>query len=256
MKDFEEKEELLEEDFESGGATVTVHRIGRVLKIIFSVIVYSVIAFLVLRVCTDGKEPADVDSLIVTKELAEIYKTNGKLECIYQKYDEYTMEEENYGYFGVTDTVIIPDADQIQIVFRYNNSTLERLPEDYPELCPDVPSRDLVLYDVSLVKIIDTTPDTEEDNKEEGVLVKERYYPEKDLTTSDKTALHSYFRYVFEDIDVSDALEVYVDIYYIEALDYESDPYGSVRIYVNDRYNHTYSLSSKEKRSLKNFSVE
>ena len=34
MKDFEEKEELLEEDFESGGATVTVHRIGRVLKIL------------------------------------------------------------------------------------------------------------------------------------------------------------------------------------------------------------------------------
>ena len=256
MKDFEEKEELLEEDFESGGATVGVHRVGRVLKIIFSVIVYSIIAFLVLRVCTDGNEPADVESIIVTKDLAEIYQKSGKLDCIYQKYDEYTMGEKNYGYFGVTDTVIFPEADQIQIVFRYNNSTLEHLPEDYPELCPQVPSRDTVLYGVSLVKVIDTTPDTEEDNEAEGVLIKERYFPESDLTTSDKTTLHNYFRYVFKNVDVSDAVEIYIDIYYIEATDYDESPYGSIRIYVNDRYNHVYSLSLKEKRALDKFSIQ
>ena len=53
MKDFEEKEELLEEEFESGGATRNVNRIGKVLRILFYTAVYAVIIALIWRMCSD-----------------------------------------------------------------------------------------------------------------------------------------------------------------------------------------------------------
>ena len=255
MKDFEEREEELEEDFASGGATVKAHRIGRIFKIIFYIFVYSIMAFLILRMCTNG-EPAEIDKLIVNKPMAEAYRNDGKLECFYQKYDEYTVDEENYGYFGITKTVIIPKIEQIQIVFRYNRSTLEYLPIDYPELCPEVPSRDEVLYDISLVKVIDLTPDNTEDNDDKNFLKYERYFPTADATVSMQKGLHNYFRYVFEGVTTEDALEIYIDIYYNKDIDYEEDAYGSVRVFSAERYTHTYSLTARDKRALKKFEKE
>ncbi len=250
MTEFDEKEEIMEEDFASGGATVTMHRVGRVIKIILYTLVFAVMAFIVLRACTDGNAPSSIDKMVVTDDVAALYNVDA-LKCYYQKYDEYTMGDKNYSYFGVTKTLFIPDAEQIQIVFRYNNSTIEKLPEDYPELCPSVPSRDEVLYDISLVAVIDLTPEIEDDHEDPKTLKKVRYFPTKELTVADKTSLHNYFRYTFEDISEENILEIYVEIYYNLAIDYEKEPYGAVRIYASDRYNHVYSLTSKDKKALK-----
>lgn len=254
MKDFEEREEELEEDFASGGATVMAHKVSRVFRIIFYTFVYTIIALIMLRMCTNGS-PAEIDTMIVNDRLAELYAESGNsLSVFNQKYDEYTIEEDkNYGYFGITKSVIIPDAEQIQIVFRYNRSTLEYLPQDYPELCPEVPSRDELHYDVSLVKVIDLTPENKEDNDKEEFLKFERYFPTKELTVAKQKGLHNYFRYVFEDISTDDALAVYVDIYYNKAIDYEGESYGQVKIYDKSRSDHIYTLSSRDKKALKNY---
>ena len=253
MNEFEQREAELEEDFASGGATVGMHRFWRIMKIIFFVFVYAVIAALLLRMCSNGT-PKDMERITVNDELYEAYQNEGKdLLLQYQKYDEYTTEDENYGYFGVVQAVIIPSVDQVQIVFRYNNSTLDYLPLDYPELCPESPSRDEVLYDVSLVKVIDLTPENAEDNEKDEFLKYERYFPTDSLTSSKQSSLHNYFRYVFEDVSLDDALYVYVDIYYNKAIDYESDAYGSIRIFDASRYTHTYAMTSNDRRAFKNY---
>lgn len=251
MKDFEEKEELLEEEFESHGATKGIHRIGRVLRIIFYVVVYAMISLLIFRMCSNGT-PASMETLTVSDRLASLYAED-KLEIFYQSFDEYTTDEENYGYFGIMQAIFIPETDEMQIVFRYNNSTLEKLPVDYPELCPDVPARDGVYYDVTLVKVIDLTPDDDTDNDKEEFLKYERYYPTESATKRESTSLHNYFRYVFEGISTDDALEIYVDIYYNEDIDYEDDAYGSVRVFASENNTRIYPLSSKDKKALKNY---
>ena len=251
MKDFEEKEELLEEEFESHGATRGINRIGRVLRIIFYIAVYAVMSLLVLRMCSDGT-PASMETLTVNDRLASLYAED-KLEIFYQKFDEYTTKDENYGYFGIMQAIIIPETDEMQIVFRYNNSTLEKLPEDYPELCPEIPDRNGVYYDVTLVKVIDLTPDDPTDNNKEEYLKYERYYPTESATKRETTSLHNYFRYVFEGISTEDALEIYVDIYYKEDVNYDDDSYGSVRVYASENNTRIYPLSSKDKKALKNY---
>lgn len=251
MKDFEEKEELLEEEFESHGATKGIHRIGRVLRIIFYVVVYAMISLLILRMCSNGT-PASMETLTVSDSLASLYAED-KLEIFYQNFDEYTTDEENYGYFGIMQAIFIPETDEMQIVFRYNNSTLEKLPVDYPGLCPDVPARDGVYYDVTLVKVIDLTPDDDTDNNKEEFLKYERYYPTESATKRESTSLHNYFRYVFEGISTEDALEIYVDIYYNEDIDYDDNAYGSVRVFASENNTRIYPLSSRDKKALKNY---
>jgi len=149
--------------------------------------------------------------------------------------------------------IFIPETDEMQIVFRYNKSTLENLPTDFPELFTEVPSRDGIYYDVTLVKVIDLTPDDLTDNDKEEFLRYERYYPTESATTSEKTALHNYFRYVFEGIDTEDALDIYVDIYCNEAIDYDEKAYGSVKVYSSESNTRVYPLSSKDKKALKGF---
>ena len=252
MRDFEEKEELLEEEFESHGATRGINRIGKILRIIFFTAVYAVMAFLIFRMCSDGT-PKAMETITPNERLASLY-ANGELEVFYQKFDQYTTEDENYGYFGIMQAIFIPKTEEMQIVFRYNKSTLEKLPEDFPELCPEVPARDGVYYDVTLVKVIDLTPDDDTDNDKKEFLKYERYYPTESATTTDTTSLHSYFRYVFEGISTEDALEIYVDIYYNEAIDYEKDSYGSVRVYASANNTRVYPLSARDKKALKSFS--
>ena len=251
MKDFEEKEELLEEEFESHGATRGINRIKRIFKIIFFAAVYAVMAFLIFRMCSDGT-PKSIDAITPSEELSRLHSEN-KLEVFYQKFDQYTTDDKNYGYFGVMKAIFIPETDEMQIVFRYNNSTLENLPKDFPKLCSETPSRDGVYYDVTLVKVIDLTPDDLTDNDKEEYLRRERYYPTESATVSGKTSLHNYFRYVFEGISTEDALEIYVDIYYNEAIDYESKAYGSIRVYASANNTRVYPLTNADKKALKGY---
>ena len=251
MKDFEEKEELLEEEFASGGATRNANRISRVIKIICYTVIYAVMIALAFRMCSDGT-PTKIETITVNDKIAELYE-KGELNISYQKFDEYTTEDENYGYFGIMQAIVIPDAAEMQIIFRYNNSTLEKLPEDFPELCGEVPSRDGTYYDVTLVKVIDLTPEDATDNDKEENLRRERYFPTESATSHTKTSLHNYFRYVFDEINLDDALCVYVDIYYNEAIDYDDDAYGSVRVFSSEANTRVYPLTSADKRALKKY---
>ena len=136
----------------SRGARIT----WNVIRGLFYAVIFSVIALLFWRIASSG-DPKSMKTLTINDALAEAYERDGEdLYMFRQNQRSITSGEHNYGYFSITDCVFIPAANQVQIVLRYNNSTLRSLAKDYN--LSAVPSRDEELFDVSLVFAIDETP--------------------------------------------------------------------------------------------------
>ena len=235
MNEFEEKEEYENLPEEFGGPSRRALITKRVLRVMGWVVFVAVFGVLFWRMCSTANIPESVDTIIVNDDLARIYaEKQNETVFYYQALEEFTRGRDNYGYFAVPKSLIIPEANQVQVVLRYNVSTLEALTKDFPEHFPDgtAPDRNEDLFDVTLVKIIDLTPDITEDNEDENFLKFERYFPTSSV--KDQTNRHNFERFLFENIDCEDALNVYVDIYYIGEVDYDGDAYGTIPVYTSD----------------------
>ena len=251
MNEFEEKEEYENLPEEFGGPTKRAKITKKILRVVGWIIFCSVLGVLFWGMCSTSNDPASVSTLMVNEKLAGIYSIEGdSMEIYYQNLDMFTRGDENYGYFAATRSLIIPEAEQVQVVFRYNISTLRYLAEDYPDDFEGTPDRNADIFDVSLVKVIDLTPDNAEDNDNEEFLRFERYFPA--TSVKDQTNRHNYERFLFESIDCEDALEVYVSIYYKGDLDYEKDAYGTIQIYTSDEdeIRCKYILTNNDKKAL------
>ena len=216
--------------------------IGRIIKITAVMLVFSVCFVLIWRMVT-SRDPKSMCVLIPNDALLLAYEEDGEeLLMQYQNLTTVTNGKtkdgtSNAGYFSVTQYVFIPKADQVQLVFRYNNSTLKHLAEDYG--LDEIPPKDGTYFDVSLVRSIDLTPNNREDNYNDDGTTPENIKTERFLPSSferDTTALYTYYRYVFEGVSVTeDTVGVFADVYYLEDLDYTERAYGTVCIY-NDEY--------------------
>ena len=241
--------------------------IGKVIKYTALTCVFAVCAFMIWRIASSG-DPDSMEALIVTPEIAEAYEANGEnLRVYYQKQNTLTRTEENYGYFGVTFVSIIPEADQIQVVFRYNNSTLKNVAEDLG-FDRNKFSREDDIFDVSLAISTDLTPDKADDNaysaKEHPESVSEkRYFPTEEYTVKDTKNVYNYKKFVFEGVSVDElTLAVYVDIYYkgpdqngaATVPNYEEKPMGTLIIYDYKSRNIDRKLSSDDIAAIKAFS--
>ena len=143
-------------------ASVIFKRIGRLLKFLVFCIILTVCILLLWRVFSTSI-PKEIEDMSSNGKLTAAYADKGEdLYVFEQIYDDITRAERNAGYFGVPEAHFIPAANQAQIVFRYNNSTVKALAEDYS--LPSVPHRSEELFDVSMVLYIDLTPENKEDN--------------------------------------------------------------------------------------------
>lgn len=226
------------------------------------VVVFGTIALLLWRIFSSG-DPQAVKSLMVDDHLRAVYAADedGKLTAYWQENDNITrVAKKNNGYFSVRRGLFIDEADQVQVTFRYNNSTLRHLKEDYK--LDVIPGRDEDMYDVSLVVVYDLTPDDDSDNgidateHQEGAVRIERFFPDEDMTESYRHNVYNYRKFVFNGVDITDAeapvLFVFVDIYYKGDIDYEKDSYGTLPIYDYTRksQNKAYPLTRKDKAAL------
>ena len=241
-------------------AWVILKRIGRVLKFLLFCVILTVCILLLWRVFSTGI-PKEIEHLEPTAALRSAYAQQGeKLYVFEQGYDEITRAERNAGYFGVAEALFIPDANQAQIVFRYNNSTIKAVAEDYS--LPSIPDRETELFDVTLVVYVDLTPDNEEDNYSTGSdTVKAIRIKPTSGKRADST-LYNFYRYVFdfgsaeEPVDLKALLEegsiiaIHSQIYYKDDLDYEKTPYGALCLYDLRRDNNAVKFSSQEKKAL------
>lgn len=222
---------------------------GHALRALLSLFITAVCAALCWRVFISNIPPAEMKRLAANQAITEAYRTHGDaLELYTQKQPSVTKNDRNYGYFGVTRCVFIPEAEQIQLTFRYNNSTLKHVKEDYA--LAEIPPRGVDIFDVSIVRITDTTPSDTSDNVDGSEnLKKERFAPTSRVI--DTTGLYTYILYTFDGVTMTDdTITAYLDVYYNGDVDYGKDAYGTLRLYHAEDPKLPVELSGKERKAL------
>ena len=225
---------------------------GALLRAAVGGLILAMVLFLLWRVYFSGMLPGSMKSLAPNEALANAYAEKGEALVLFdQVQGTVTRNEDSYGYFGVPRFVFIPEAKQLQLVFRYNNSTLKAVAKDLG-LAEPLP-RGEELFDVSLVLRRDLTPDDLTDNTDQSATVtKERFHPT--LTAVDTTALYTYFLYTFDDVEITDATIVgYIDIYYGLTPDYTEGAMADLRLYHRDDPKREMKLTGKDEKALASF---
>ena len=217
--------------------------IGWAIRILVGAMIFSVVGVLLWRILSSG-DPASMTVLQPNEQLYQAYQEQGEqLQILHQQHDIIIREGPSKGYFAVTQSEFIPAADQLQITFRYNNSTLKYVAEDYGK--PEPLERGKDWFDVTLTIAYDLTPENTEDNalNDPECVRFERYQPTS--CVKDTKNLYNYERLTFDGIDICDGfdehgnpvmkpeiLTVYVDVYFNEDIDYEQEPLGTLLIYL------------------------
>lgn len=235
---------------------------GNLIKFAAASVVCAVVILLLWRITSSGT-PRNLDAMIPNERLAAAYETYGNdLYIFKQGHKSITTAERNYGYFAITDYYIIPEANQIQLVFRYNNSTVRSLAEDYS--LAEVPSLDSELFDLSMVIQTDLTPENKDDNAGNiaGTVDHTRIYP-VGTPQRERTNIYNYFRYVFDlseaELSLSELLEsgellaVYLDVYYNEDVNYDEYAYGTLFLYDYKTDIIEQGLSVRDKRAIREY---
>lgn len=212
---------------------------GRIIKFLFSLLIIFICVFLLWRAFGSG-DPASMKTLFVNEALCDAYnEAGGDLRVFKQGHLTVTTAPESRGYFSITQTAIIPEANQIQLVLRYNNGTIRHLEEDFS--LESTPERSDDLFDVSLFFSVDLTPDNEEDNAIVSEAGTRTFRCASTQVASDQKGLYNYRKLVFdldscgedlaELIDSGLLLAVYADVYYVEEMDLDKPAYGTIFIY-------------------------
>ena len=245
---------------------------GRIIKVIAFSAVFAVIIFLLWRIFSSGV-PNEMKSLTVNDGVVAAYEAgDGALYMFKQNPQKTTNAERNRGFFTVCDYVIIPEANQIQVVYRYTNGAIVSLVENGK--VAETPKEDEHIFDTSLLVIRDLTPENTADNAglSEGTVDYTRISP-SDSKRMQKD-LYNYYRLVFDlngtDLSVkdleggNDLLAIYFDIYYAGDVDESgsitaTDPetgeeelaYGSLPIYTKGMENRRVFPSGKDVKAIK-----
>ena len=213
---------------------------GKIIKTLFFTLIFSVIGILLWRMASSG-DPRSMKTVTVNDALHSAYEQNGEeLVLFRQTQNKLTYAENNYGFFAVTDCLFIPDANQIQLVFRYNKAAVRDLMDRYQlQSIPDAADE---LYDVTLLLATDLTPENDADNKGNNPdsVAFTRLKPIS--VSEDQKTRYYYRRLVFDlneaELSLSDLvaengvlLAAYVDIYYANDVDYEKNSYGTLCVY-------------------------
>lgn len=231
-------------------ATSRVPRIiGKIAKYLFSLVIFAICSILLWRVFFSTQIPKNIKALSPNPALCQAYQTHGKdLTLRYQEQNTITRTKNSYGYFSVESAVFIPEINQVQVIFRYNNSTIRHLAEDYG--LESLPQKSQHLFDVTLVKTTDLTPDDKEDNIHAETLREDRFFPNAD-PVRETTLLYTYYRYTFDGVTLDDLTDgVFIDVYYVEDIDYEQKAYGTLCIYHYQSKWLEYNLTATDKKAL------
>lgn len=213
--------------------------VGGILKAVAAALVGMTVGVILWRVLFSANPPGSVSRISPNDELAAAFRENGEeLSVYWQKQYTTTLAEKNKGYFTVTRAYFFPDADQVQLIFRYNNSTLEHLAADYG--LDGVPEKSGTYFDLTVVI-------RNRDGSET------RYHPDPD-PVRDETSLYTYFRVTFRGISVTEETEaVFLDVYYNEDICYPEKAYGTLCLYSSDAVNQYVSLPRADREALREF---
>lgn len=232
--------------------------IGRIITLI---LVCGTVGILFWRIFTSG-DPKDLKGLQPNQPLADAYnaaRAEDKELTVYynEQLPNITYEKGRRGYFSAQRVRFIEEANQVQVLFRYNNSTIRHLREDYA--LDEMPNRSDDLYDITLYVAHDLTPDDPTDNagNDPAAVKFVRYQPTS--VVAETKGLYNYRYLVFDGLDMTvtdnPVLAVYMDIYYKGDVRYleedgGKDPYSALIIYDYAAEKTPYELTKKDREAL------
>ena len=247
-------------------STTTTRIIGWAFRALVGAMIFSILGVLLWRILSSG-DPASMTVLQPNEQICTAYQAEGEqLQILHQQHDTIIRDGPSKGYFSVTQSEFIPAADQLQITFRYNNSTLKYVSEDYEKSAPLERGKDW--FDVTVTVAYDLTPENTADNdiNDPASVRFERYQPT--ACVKDTKNLYNYERLTFDGIDICagfdqegnpimrpEVLAVYVDIYFNEDINYQNEPLGTLLIYLygNERRVLVDTLDKKDIAALEAF---
>ena len=225
---------------------------GYILRGLFAAVIFAVCALMLWRVFIAARVPSKLQRLAPNAVLSDAYREGGNHLTLWtQEEASVTRGEKNAGYFGVPRFVFVDGADQVQVVFRYNNGTLKSIRDDFS--LDAVPPRGTEIFDLTLVTVTDTTPEDKSDNVDgDESLVKSRLAP----TTCEvsTTLLYTYYLVTFDGVSTADdVIAIFLDVYYEGAIDYDAEALGTLRLYHCESERIAVELSKKEQKALDAF---
>ena len=239
---------------------VGIKRAWKVFGFLCALVVFAICVFMIWRVSSTGT-PKELDHLSPNEKLSKAYSEQGEsLYAFKQNQDIITRADYNSGYFSIPDYTFIPDANQLQLVFRYNNSTLASVATD--KGLSEALDRNGDYFDVSVVLYVDLTPDNAEDNGNTDSENVKKIRCKGHVDGEAKTTLYNFYRYTFyfdeseEPIDIKELMEsgeliaIHAQFYYNEDLNYDERPYGALLLYDPSAKNSQVELTSADKKAL------
>jgi len=176
-------------------------------KTVILAISFFIYAFFIFRLCSTQEAPESVSSVVWNDTTRAAYAAApDEFQILSQEPSTFITEN---GRFWISDVVYLPQAKQLQLTIKYNDSTLKYLKQalgDDSLVLPDEP------FDYSVL-----------DNSGN------RYHTHSSF--SEKEQNYNYRRLVFEDIVIPENTVFYVDMYYVGSINYEAIPYGSLQVW-------------------------
>ena len=227
-------------------SSYTLWMLGIFLRFLFVLAIAAVWGWLIWRVFFSQSVPGDLKQISDNEALSAAYAEHGgELTLLTQEQVEHTEADDNYAYFNVGRCVFIKEADQVQLLLFYNNSTLERLQQDLQ--LPELPPRGEKVFDVKLTQYIDVTSDDTQVQSEQDVVTEARVL-EPTSAEFDTTPLYTFCRYTFDGVDIeeTDTVVVYFDIFYGD----EQESRGTLRLYHRESVSEERALKNKERKII------
>jgi len=212
--------------------------IGKVLKYALILIIVAIIGFAIYRIFVMDNYPEQMQKYMWTDTSKECYENHPD---DFHVYDVYVGQ--NYSKLGYFFNAYIrltecekDGRNEFQLTIRYNNSTIDRLAEKSTSYDKDNP----------FIFVLSTS---------EG----KNYLPSKSI--SDKQDRYNYLRLVYEDIDMIDVDNLYINIYETgteeskDILKFMSDnnitkidenAFAYMPVYSSTNINKEYSLKANE----------
>ena len=115
----------------------------KVVKTVITVLIFAFIFALFFRIWSNDYYPKAMKNIYFTDSLTEYYKENSDTFKAYKQKVRVSYEDKEEGNFFASNTIVVPEADALQTVIRYNDAIFEKLAEKYEcgedELRKDTP---------------------------------------------------------------------------------------------------------------------
>ena len=224
-------------------SSYTLWMLGHALRFLFVLLLLGVIGLLLWRVSFSQNPPDGFDQISSNETLRAALTEHGKITVLTQEDQvKYTEGEDNYAYFNLEYCYFFKEADQVQLLLFYNNSTLEHLAEDRG--LAEIPARGTEVFELVLSQYVDVTPADYVKANENDILTETKSFaPTKcEITTN---SLYTFIRYTFDGVDLDeDTVVIYLDMCY------EGKSYGTLRLFHRESETTERLLSGKEQDIL------